>query len=144
MKYYIDSKIILERKIEPLIYVYIMIIIVITLSLIIFLTLFHYKTYYKVKGIVEKSEDYYIRLYIPLDDTDYIISNDIVRINKKEYTYKVIMIDSEFLIDSNNTYESILIKVELPSKYKFNNLSLNLQFLKEDKRVIDYLIRRKK
>lgn len=141
MKYYIDSEIILGRKIEPLIYVYIMIIIVLTLSLIIVLTLFRYKTYYKVKGIVEE-DDYYIRLYVPLDDTKYIVSNNIVRINRKEYKYKIILIDSEFLIDNNNTYQSILIKVNLPSKYKFNNLSLNLQFLKEDKRVIDYIIRR--
>lgn len=142
MKYYIDSEIILNRRIEPIIYVYIMIIIVITLSLIIVLTLFHYKTYYKVKGVVTKEDEYYIRIYIPLDDTDYIVSNNIVRINRKEYKYKIIMIDSEYLIDNYNTYESILIKVDLPSKYKFNNLSLNLQFLKEDKRVIDYIIRR--
>ena len=142
MKYYIDSEIILERRIEPLIYVYILIIIVTILSLIIFLTLFHYKTYYKVKGVVENSDDYYIRVYVPLDDSDYIVSNDIVRIDKKEYKYKIVLIDSELLIDNYNTYESILIKVDLPSKYKFNNLSLNLQFLKEDKRVIDYIIRR--
>jgi len=143
MKYYIDSQIILGRKIEPIVYVYIMIIIVITLSLIIFLTLFHYKTYYKVKGLVEKDEeDYYIRVYIPLDDVNYILDSDIVRINRKENKYKIIMIDSEYLSDNYNTYQSILIKIELPSKYKFNNLSLNLQFLKEDKRVIDYIIRR--
>ncbi len=103
MKYYIDSEIILGRKIEPIIYVYIMIIIVITLSLIILLTLFHYKTYYKVKGLVEKSDDYYIRIYVPLDDTDYIVTNNIVRINRKEYTYKIINIDNELLIDNNNT-----------------------------------------
>ena len=141
MKYYIDSEIILRRRIELFIYVYIMIIIVIMLSLITVLTLFHYKNYYKVKGIVE-GDDYYIRVYIPLDDTDYIVSNDIVRINRKEYRYKITGIDSEFLIDNYNTYQSILIKVDLPSKYRFNNLSLNLQFLKEDKRVIDYIIRR--
>jgi len=143
MKYYIDSQIILGRRIEPLIYVYIMIIIVISLSLIIFLTLFHYKTYYKVKGIVEKNDgDYYIRIYMPLDDTNYLLDNDIVRIEKKEYKYKIMVIDSEFIIDNYNTYQSILIKINLPSKYEFNNLSLNLQFLKDNKRVIDYVIRR--
>ena len=52
------------------------------------------------------------------------------------------MIDSELLIDNYNTYQSILINVELPSRYRFNNLGLNLQFLKGDKRVIDYIIRR--
>lgn len=143
MKYYIDSEIILGRKIEPLVYVYIMIIIVITLSLIIFLTLFHYKTYYKIKGVVEeRDENFYIRVYIPLDDTNYLLDNSIVRINRKEYKYKIIMIDSEYLSDNYNTYQAILLKIDMPSKYKFNNLNLDLQFLKEDKRVIDYIIRR--
>lgn len=142
MKYYIDSEIILAKKVEPLIYVYIMIIIIISLSLIIFMILFHYKTYYKVKGIVEKDTDYYIRVYMPLDDIDYVISNNEVIINKVKYKFQIVMIDSEYISDNTNTYQAILIKVDLPLKYKFNNLSLNLQFLKEDKRVIDYLIRR--
>ncbi len=104
--------------------------------------LFHYKTYYKVKGIVEEDRDYYIRVYIPLDDIEYILQNDTVKINKINYKFQVIMIDSEYISDNTNTYQAILIKIDLPSKYKFNNLNLNLQFLKEDKRVIDYLIRR--
>lgn len=143
MKYYIDSEIILNRRIVPIIYVYIMIIIVITLSLIIFLTLFHYKTYDSVKGIVTKEDEYYIRIYIPLDNISYIVSNEIVRINKKDYKYKVMKLDSEYITDNINTYQGVLLEVDLPSKYKFNNLGLNLQFLKEDKRVIDYIIRRK-
>ena len=117
MKYYIDSQIILGRKIAPLIYVYIMIIIVIALSLIIFLTLFHYRTYYKVKGVVEKvDDDYYIRVYFLLDDVNYLSDNE----------YK---------------YQSILLKINIPSKYMFNNLCLNLQFIKDEKRVIDYIMR---
>ena len=143
MKYYIDSGMILDRRITPVIYVYVLIIIVITLSLIIFLTIFNYKTYYKVKGVVLEDEDYYIRIYLPLADTEYIVSNDIVRIDGKDYRYNIIMFDSEYITDNNNTYQAVLIKVELPSKYKINNLSLNFSFLKEDKKVIDYIIRRK-
>ncbi len=143
MKYYIGSGIIFSRKIEPLIYVYIMMIIVIALSLIMFMTLFHYKIYYKVKGIVQfDDEKYYIRLYIPLDKISYLTSNDNVMIDKKEYSYKILSIDEDFFTDNVNTYQIVYIEINIPSKYKFNNLSLDLHFLKEDKRVIDYIIRR--
>ncbi len=143
MKYYIGSGIIFSRKIEPLIYVYIMMIIVIALSLIMFMTLFHYKIYYKVKGIVQfDDEKYYIRLYIPLDKISYLTSNDVVMIDKKEYSYKILSIDEDFFTDNVNTYQIVYIEINIPSKYKFNNLSLDLHFLKEDKRVIDYIIRR--
>lgn len=141
MKYYIDSQVILGRKIEPLIYVYIMIIIIIVLSLIIFMMLFHYKTYYNIRGIID-GEDYYIRLYVPLDDAPYVINGKIVRINRKDYEYEIVKIDDEYLSDNYNTYQVVFIKINLPSKYKFNNLSLSIQFLKDDKRVIDYIIRR--
>lgn len=144
MKYYIDSEIILNRKIEPVIYLYIMIIIVIALSLIIFITLFHYKTFYKVKGVIEETESsYYIRTYVPLDDTKYLINNNVLYINKEKYKYKIISIDKEYLTDNINTYEVILIKINLPPKYRYNNLNLELNFLKEDKRIIDHIIRRK-
>lgn len=143
MKYYIGSGIIFSRKIEPLIYVYIMMIIVIALSLIMFMTLFHYKIYYKVKGIVQfDDEKYYIRLYIPLDKISYLTSNDNVMIDKKKYSYKILSIDEDFFTDNVNTYQIVYIEINIPSKYKFNNLSLDLHFLKEDKRVIDYIIRR--
>lgn len=143
MKYYIDSHIILGRKIGPLVYLYIMIIIVIMLSLIIFLFLFHYKTFYTLKGNVLKTDDdYYIRLCVPIDDIKNIFASGLLRIDKKNYSFNVISIDSEYLSDNYTTYQIILIKVDIPKKYRFNNLNLNLQFLKDNKRVIDYIIRR--
>lgn len=143
MKYYITSGIILNRKVEPLIYLYIMIIIVIVLSLIIFITLFHYKTFYKIRSVVEKEDNLcYIRVYIPLDDVKYIINNNILYIDKKKYFYNIRNINKEYLTDNLNTYESILLDVNISDKYCMQNLNLSLKFLKEDRRIIDYLIRR--
>ena len=59
MNFYIDNEIILQRKISPIVYVYVMIIIILFLSLIIFFILFSYKTYYRTKGIVVKEGDSY-------------------------------------------------------------------------------------
>ncbi|MGN1342111.1 MAG: hypothetical protein ACI4VL_02645 [Bacilli bacterium] len=143
MNKYIDSEIILQRKVGPLIYVYIMIIIVIMLSLIIVFIILHYKTYYNVKGIVTSDENhYYIKIYVPLDNIKYLINNNIIKINNKEYEYKIISLDSEYFTDNTITYQIVMIEVNIPSIYKFNNLNLELKFLKEDKRIIDYILKK--
>jgi len=138
---YIDSEIILQRKIGPLVYVYIMIIIVIVLSLIILFILCYYKTYYTTRGVVTLEDGhFYIRIYIPLDNMIYITDNYIVNINNREYKYDIISIDSEYFTDNITTYQIVKIEVNLDSKYKFNNLTLDLKFLKENKRIIDYIL----
>ena len=71
-----------------------------------------------------------------------MVSNNTVVIDKIEYNYEIISINENFFTDNINTYQIINIMVNIPTKYKFNNLSLNLQFLKENKRIIDYIIRR--
>lgn len=139
---YIDSEIILQRRISPIVYVYIMIIIVIILSLIIFFMLYHYRTYYTIKGIVTKEEDnYYILLYVPLDYMTYITNNHIVKIAKKEYDYEILYIDSEYFTDNFTTYQVIKINLDIDKKYQFNNLTLRLKFIKDDKKIIDYIIK---
>ena len=50
----IDSRIILNRKIRPLVYIYIMILIICALSLIIVCMLFHYKEYSFLKVLLLK------------------------------------------------------------------------------------------
>lgn len=139
---YIDSEIILQRKIGPLVYVYIMIIIVIMLSLIILFILCKYKTYYTVRGVViNEDEHYYIRIYVPIESLKYITDKDIVKIDNKEYSYKIISIDSEYFTDDMTTYQIVKIEGNIEDKYKFNNLTLDLQFLKEDKTIIDYILK---
>lgn len=143
MNRYIDSEIILNRKINNFVYVYIMIIIIITLSLIIFFILFNYKTHYKVKGIVIKEDNlYYIKSYIPIDKVKHIINNSIVRIDNKNYKYKIHTINEEYLTDNNTTYEVVNLDIEITEKYIINNLVIDLYFIKEDKRIIDYIIRK--
>ena len=139
---YIDSEIILQRKIGPLVYVYIMIIIVFILSLIILCFLFHYKIYYKTRGVVEYlNDDYYIRIYIPIEDIIYIIGNNTVKINKKDYVYSIYSVDNEYFTDNNNTYQIVKIKCDLDKKYRFNNLTIDLNFLRDNRRIIDYILK---
>ncbi len=139
----LDSEIILQRKISPIVYAYIMIIIVITLSLIILTFLLNYKTYYKMKGtVVEEDNHYYINLYLPLSDYKYLVNSNIVTIDKKDYNYKILSVDKEYYTDNNTTYQIIKIELPLEDKYKINNLVIDLQIQKENKRVINYIIKK--
>lgn len=139
---YIDNEIILQRKIGSMVYVYIMIIIVIMLSLIIVCILCHYKTYYCVRGVViEENNNFYIRVYIPIENIKYTTNNDIVMIDGKEFKYKIISIDSEYFTDNITTYQIIKMEVNIKDKHKYNNLTIDLKFLKDEKRVIDYILK---
>lgn len=139
---YIDNEIILQRKISPLVYVYIMIIIVLILSLIIFCFLCYYKSYYRTRGvIVYEDNEYYIKIYIPLEDIVYITDNNIVKINNKDYVYSVFDIGSEYFTDNNDTFQIIKIKCDLDKKYRFNNLTFDLNFVRCNKRIIDYILK---
>lgn len=140
---YIDNKIILENKVEAYIYVYVMMVIILILSLIIFFMLFHYKTYYDLKGtVINEDNIYLVEVYIPINKINYLVNNNELLINKKKYTYKITNISEEFLSDKISTYQIVRITLELPKEYQINNLTLKLKMLKEDKKIIDYLLRK--
>jgi len=143
MNRYIDSEIILTRKIKYIVYVYVMIIIIMLLSLIIAFMLLDYKTYYKLRGLVTKDDSsYYIKLYIPLDNIKFITNNNIIIIDNKKYYYQIKEIDSEYFTDNITTYQIVTINLDMPNKYKYNNLTIDLKLVKENKKIIDYLLRK--
>ena len=137
----IDSEIILQRKVSPIIYVYIMIIIVITLSLIILIMLGNYKTYYHTRGtLIVEDNHYYIKISIPYENIKYLLRNSQVFINQKNYNYQINSISEEYYTDNINTYQIVKIKVNLEEKYRISNLTFDLKFPKEEKKIIDFLI----
>lgn len=139
---HIDVEIILERKIKYYVYIYIMIIIITILSLITFAILFNYKIYYKVRGIVLSEEDYSIKIIVPLEDIKYITKNDTIIIDKEEYKYKTKEIEREYITDNKRTYQTIILELNLPNKYRYNNLTLDLKLIKENKKIIKYILRK--
>lgn len=141
MNKYIDSEIILSRKIKYFVYVYILIIIIITLFLITMSMIFKYKLYYKVKAIV--AEDNSLKVYIPLNDTKYILKNDYLFIDNKKYKYSIKEINKEYLTDNMTTYQVITLELSLPSEYKYQNLTLDIKLIKENKKIIDYILRKR-
>ena len=64
-----------------------------------------------------------------------------LKIDGNEYEYNIMEIDSEYFTDNITTYQIVKIEVNFEDKYKLNNLTLDLDFLKDNKRIIDYIIK---
>lgn len=60
----------------------------------------------------------------------------------KKYYYQIREIDSEYFTDNITTYQIVTINLDMPNKYKYNNLTLDLKLVKENKKIIDYLLRK--
>lgn len=136
----INNNIILNKKVGPLVYIYIMILIICALSLIIVCMLFHYKVYYFFKGnVFEEDGIYYLKCYIPILEAKYVASGDSIIIDKKEYKYDIKSISNEYFNNNNETYQEIVLNINFDDKYKYNNLVINLKLIKEDKKIIEYL-----
>jgi len=59
--------------------------------------------------------------------------------DKKTYNYSIKSISEEYFSDNNETYQEVVLNINLDNKYRYNNLLLNLKLLKKDKMVIEYL-----
>ena len=75
---------------------------------------------------------------LPVVSSD-ITLNDTLITDKKTYKYSIKSISEEYFSDNNETYQEVVLNINLDNKYKYNNLVLNLKLLKEDKMVIEYL-----
>lgn len=141
MNYDIDSEIILQKKVNPLIYIYVLVITIIVLSLILISVTFTYQTYYQVVGtVVNEDNHYFIVVYLPKENVKSITGGNILYIDKEKYNYDIVILDSNYLTDNINTYQMVKLDVNIPNKYQINNLNLNLKFLKENKKIINYIL----
>lgn len=87
-----------------------------------------YDTYEAV--VVKKGDDYYVKAMVCTDKQVFIYDNTLL-INDKEYTYRILSIDDDYIYDNNQKYMIVNISVNLDEKYKVNN---NYLILKQKRR----------
>ena len=140
MNYDIDSEIILQRDSTKLVYLYSLIIIILLHSLLLISLILKYQTYYKTSGIIVNEDDhYYMIVYTSLDDSKIIFDNTYLYIENKKYDYEVVsLLDYEVI--NGNTYQKTKIKLNIPDKYHYSNLTINIKFPKSDKLIINYIL----
>ena len=135
----IELDLILDRKKYPYIYSITFIIITnIIIFLIISLTC-NYKTYYKVLGKVVYNNNYLLEIPCEYNKIEYIINNDTISINNKIYNYNIINVDNNVYVTQENI-NYLLVYLSYNEIPKINNLVLEVKILKENKKIIYYIL----
>lgn len=132
----IKSYIILNKKTNNIINMFISISIMIIITLIVIIQ-FKYIKHYEIKGIVIKNnEEYKLQLYIDPDKLNVVKNNKKIIIEEKEYEYKISSIDNEYTI---NNYLKVTIDIKLLEKDKINNNILQTKIQESNKKLFYYI-----
>lgn len=135
----IETELILSSKLPPKKgYIIIILILIITF----FALPYKYKTFINLNLTVKKVDnEYMFTTYIKNKDFKYLINNNKLIFNNKEYSYKDIIINEENYVDKdNNIVKLVYLKTDLESIYLIDNYILTAKIEKEDKMIISYIL----
>lgn len=135
----IETELILSSKL-PLKKGYIVIILILIITF--FALPYKYKTFINLNLTVKEVEDeYMLTTYIKNKDLKYLIRNNKLIFNNKEYYYKDIIISEENYVDKDNDIAKLVyLKTDLESIYLIDNYMLTAKIEKENKMLINYLL----
>lgn len=135
----IETELILSSKL-PLKKGYIVIILILIITF--FALPYKYKTFINLNLTVKEVEDeYMLTTYIRNKDLKYLIRNNKLIFNNKEYYYKDIIISEENYVDKDNDIAKLVyLKTDLESIYLIDNYMLTAKIEKENKMLINYLL----
>ena len=135
----IETELILSSKI-PLKKGYIFLIIILFSSF--FALPYKYKTFINLNLTVESIDnEYMLTTYIKNKDFKYLINNNKLIFNNKEYSYKDIIISEENYVNKDNDIVKLVyLKTDLESIYLIDNYMLTAKIEKENKMIISYIL----
>lgn len=135
----IETELILSSKL-PLKKGYIVIILILIITF--FALPYKYKTFINLNLTVKEVEDeYMLTTYIRNKDLKYLIRNNKLIFNNKEYSYKDIIISEENYLDKDNDIAKLVyLRTDLESIYLIDNYMLTAKIEKENKMIISYLL----
>lgn len=135
----IETELILSSKL-PLKKGYIIIILILIITF--FALPYKYKTFINLNLTVKKVDnEYMVTTYIKNKDFKYLINNNKLIFNNKEYSYKDIIISEENYADKDNDIVKLVyLKTDLESIYLIDNYILTAKIEKEDKMIISYIL----
>ncbi len=135
----IETELILSSKL-PLKKGYIFLIIILFSSF--FALPYKYKTFININLTVKSVDnEYMVTTYIKNKDLKYLINNNKLIFNNKEYSYKDIIISEENYVDKDNDIVKLVyLKTDLESIYLIDNYMLTAKIEKENKMIISYIL----
>ena len=135
----IELDLILDRKKYPYIYSITFIIITNIISCLIIALTCTDRTYYKVLGKVVYNNNYLLEIPCEYNNIEYIINNNTLSINNKIYNYNIINVDNNLYVTQENI-NYLLVYLSYNEIPKINNLVLEVKILKENKKIIYYIL----
>lgn len=135
----IETELILSSKL-PLKKGYIFLIIILFSSF--FALPYKYKTFINLNLTVKSIDnEYMLTTYIKNKDFKYLINNNKLIFNNKEYSYKDIIISEENYVDKDNDIVKLVyLKTDLESIYLIDNYIITAKIEKENKMIISYIL----
>lgn len=135
----IETELILSSKL-PLKKGYIFLIIILFSSF--FALPYKYKTFININLTVKSVDnEYMVTTYIKNKDLKYLINNNKLIFNNKEYSYKDIIISEENYVNKDNDIVKLVyLKTDLESIYLIDNYMLTAKIEKENKMIISYIL----
>lgn len=135
----IETELILSSKL-PLKKGYIVIILILIITF--FALPYKYKTFINLNLTVKSVDnEYVLTTYIKNKYLKYLINNNKLIFNNKEYSYKDIIISEENYVDKDNDIVKLVyLKTDLESIYLIDNYMLTAKIEKENKMIISYIL----
>lgn len=133
----VNSYIILNRKIDNIINIFIIITVILLILLSILLNT-KYKKYYYLYGQVDTN--YNLILYTKIDKINTIKNNNTLYIDNISYNYIINNIDNNYIVLNNTNYIKIEININLKKEDKMINNILKIKVYESNKKLFNYLI----
>lgn len=120
--------------------VFLIALLIIVLGFIVTTSLLSYQKYYYNKGIIYRQDnEFYIKMFVDIDDVKDVIENNTISIDGEEYKYHVYYVKKDLYVnDSYKNYQEILLKSTL--KYPIENRVVNVSIRTKRERVIKFII----
>ena len=138
----IDSYIILNRKVSPIIKIFILNIYIILVLLIWGINTLNYQNFFHIHSKVTKLNSYYVlEVLIPVKEVNQIIKQNTLIIGENKYNYKIYKIEDNIIYENNNNYQKIYLDViNLNDEYLINNYRIEIKIPSENKSIIKFLV----
>lgn len=113
--------------------------IVTIIGFIILTSVISYQKYYYNKGIVYRDgSEFYLKMYVDIEDIEDVIKNSVINIDGEEHNYYVYYIQKDLYVnESYNNYQEIMIKTDL--KYPVDNRVVNISIKTKKEKVIKFI-----
>ena len=137
----IDSYIILHRKTTLIIKIFILIIFYIGIFVIWGINTFTYQTSFQFHSKILKFNSYYFfEVLIPVKEVNEITKQNKIVIDDKTYFYQIYKIDPKVIYKNNKNYQKVYLEIKnLEEEYLKDGYQIDVQIIKEEKKIIDYL-----